>query len=481
VKTESPLHFYLRIFLVSVLIGLLGLSPVPNAFKSFLENAHESLLLGDYQNASTNLAAAAQYYPWMVDLNIKAAQYAMQADDPKAAIQYLERPGTLSRLNSNDLLLLGDAYNQIGDVSKAQAIWTGITQDSDKVSAYQRLADSYIQMEDYTSAITMLQEMLSLNPSDIHLYYQIGLLYSITDPVQALPFLDQSEQIDASNSQKASDLHDKIRTANLFDEPAYTLLIVGRQLANWGDWQWALAAFQQAVSVQPSYADAWAFLAESRQQMAISQNGAYTSVGLSDLELALQLDPDSIPALTLMAIYWERQADYSQAQQYLQQAIDLSPNDPYLYTELCNILSKHGELPIAQSAYESAIQLAPREPLFYRLLAEFALQNQIQIRELALPAARQAIMLNPQDASSLDVMAQVMLLLLDYHSAERYSLQAVQIDPDYAPAYLHCGLAYLYQGKVDLAQQWLDQAESIDPHSWVAAQASRFLDYYYPP
>jgi tetratricopeptide (TPR) repeat protein len=356
-----------------------------------------------------------------------------------------------------------------------------VTQLVDSIPAYQRLADTYIQQGDYPSATAVLQEMLSLNPSDTHLYYQLGLLYSVSDPLQALPFLAQAQQIDPANSQKAGDLHDKIRTASLFDQPAYTLLMVGRQLADWGEWQWALTAFQRAVILRPTYADAWAFLAEARQQVSFTQNSMNTSAGLSDLELALQLDPNSIISLTLMGIYWERQADYSQAQLYMQQAISLSPKDPYLLTELGNILSKAGDLPAAQSAYESAIQLAPQDPVFYRQLAEFALQNQIQIRELALPAARQALTINPHDASSLDVMAQVMLMLLDYQSAERYSLQAVKEDPNFSLAYLHGGLAYLYQGKGELAQQWLGRAESVDPQSWAAGQASRFLDYYFPP
>ncbi|MFZ2097485.1 MAG: tetratricopeptide repeat protein [Anaerolineales bacterium] len=475
------MHLYLRILLVSFFIALLGLSPAPHAVSSLLQNANQSIEIGDFQNAAINLAAAASYYPWRVDLNKKAAQYALQANDPKSAIQYLERPGTISRLTTDDLIILGDAYNQSGDPFMAQVIWNHVTELVDSIPAYQRLVDYYTQQQDYASAASMMQNLLSLNPSDINLYYQIGLLYSITNPVKALPFLAQAEQIDTSHAQKAKVLYEKIRTANLFDEPAYTLLLVGRQLANWGDWELALAAFQHAVLLRPGYADAWAFLAEARQQIALQEIGAVTDDGLSDLQLALQLDPNSILAHTLMGLYWERQADYSQAQQYLQNAIALSPEDPFLYSELGNILSKAGDIPAAQSAYQAAIQLKPGDPLFYRQLAEFAIQNQIQIHELALPAARQAIMLDPHDAASLDVMAQVMLMLLDYHSAERYSLEALQSDPEFSPACLHLGLAYLYQGKSTLAQQWLGFAESVDPTSWVSAQASRFLDYYFPP
>jgi tetratricopeptide (TPR) repeat protein len=481
VKTEFPLQFYLRILLISIFVALLGISPAPHAALAFLANAYQSISIGDLQDAAINLASAADYYPWRVDLNKKAAQYALQVNDPKAAIQYLERPGTISRLSPDDLLLLGDAYNQSGDPLVAQAIWKHVTEIVDSIPAYQRLADYYLKQQDYDSAAAIKQKLLSLNPSDINLYYQIGLLYSITEPIKALPFFAQAEQIDPSNAQNAQDLHDKIRTANLFDEPAYTLLMVGRQLATWGDWESALVAFQHAVSLRPGYAEAWAFLAEARQQISLQETGGITNVALPDLELALQLDPNSMIAHTFMGLYWERQADYSQAQRYLRNAIALSPEDPFLYSELGNILSKAGDLPAAQSAYEAAIHLAPNDPLFYRQLAEFAMQNQIQIREIALPAARQAIMLDPHDASSLDVMARVMLMLLDYHSAERYSMLALQSDPSFSPACLHLGLAYLYQGKSTLAHQWLSLAESVDPDSWVAAQALRFLTYYFPP
>jgi tetratricopeptide (TPR) repeat protein len=194
----------------------------------------------------------------------------------------------------------------------------------------------------------------------------------------------------------------------------------------------------------------------------------------------MQLDANSVLVNTLMGLYWERQQDYSNAQLYLEHAISLSPDDPYLYSELGNILSKGGDLPAAQSVFEAAIQVSHQDPLFYRLLAEFALENQIQIRELALPAARQAVILDRSDSNSLDLMAQIMLFLQDYRSAERFSLNALQADPGFAPAYLHLGMSYVYLGESELARQWLGLAESVDPNSPSAAQAKRMLAYYFP-
>jgi tetratricopeptide (TPR) repeat protein len=77
-------------------------------------------------------------------------------------------------------------------------------------------------------------------------------------------------------------------------------------------------------------------------------------------------------------------------------------------------------------------------------------------------------------------MAQVLLMLEDYHSAERFSLRAMQADPNYYPAYLHLGIAYLYLGNPETAHQWLSLAETFAPDSWISEQASRLLSYYFP-
>jgi tetratricopeptide (TPR) repeat protein len=479
VKTNPSLGFYFRILLVGFFIAVLGLGPTPHAVRALMEHARRSASSGEFLSAANDLVGIANYFPWRSELNVEAAHYALHAGDAKSAIQFFEHPGMAAYLSTDDLILLGDAYKQSGNTSKAESIWKDVTEGGESTQAYQRLAELSLEQNDYASAISWLQKLLSINPSDSKLYYQIGLLYAVTEPLKALPFLAQAAEIDLASATEAKDLHDKIRTANLFDQPAYILLASGRQLANMGKWGYAAEAFRRATELNPDYTDAWAFLGEARQQISKQETGATTDEGLSELQRALQLDADSVLANTFMGLYWERQQDYPQAQQYLEHAIEMNPDDPYLYSELGNIISKAGDLPAAQAAYESAIQLTPQDPLFYRLLAGFAMENQIQIRELALPAARQAVLLNPHDPDSLDVMAQVMLMLQDYYSAERYSLDALQTDPGFAPAYLHLGTAYFYLGEPDLAYQWLGRAKNVGSESWVAAQASRMLDYYF--
>ena len=218
------------------------------------------------------LAKAAEYYPWRVELTKKAAQYALEAGDPKETIQYLERPEVFSQLNTEDLILLGDAYYQSGNSSKAESAWQEVANQGDSTEATQRLADLYLEQKDYASAVIEVQKLLALNPSNIRLYYQIGLLYSATEPLKALPFFAQAEELDPANASNARELHDKIRTANLFDQPAYTLVASGRQLANMDEWTFAAEAFKHATELDPGYADAWAFLGEARQQITNEGN-----------------------------------------------------------------------------------------------------------------------------------------------------------------------------------------------------------------
>ncbi len=480
VNTDSPRSYIFRILLVGIFIIALRLSPLPRTLASLMTNADQSARAGDWNTAAADLAQAELYYPWRVELAISAARQAFIAGDYQATIDYFNRAGVKAHLTTNDMILWGDAYNQAGDVAKAVATWQAAAGRENSAAVNQRLADLYLQQKNYPLAIEYSQKLIQLNPADGLQYYQIGLLYAVTDPAASLPYLEQTAALNPALASKAKALLEKIRTADLFDQPAYTFLASGRQLANMGEWVLAAEAFQRATQVDEGYADAWAFLGEARQQIATQTGSQYSQAGLSELEQALRLDPNSALANTFMSLYWERQQEFAKAQSFARLAIRSKPSDPYLYSQLGSVLSKAGDLPAAQSAYEAAIRLEPEDPTFYRVLAQFAMENNIQIRELALPAARQAVSLDPDNSESLDMIAQVLLELQDYRSAERYLLDALQVQPAYAPACLHLGLAYVYLNQFNLAHEWLIKAAQVDPSSWAATQATRMLEYYFP-
>jgi tetratricopeptide (TPR) repeat protein len=114
-------------------------------------------------------------------------------------------------------------------------------------------------------------------------------------------------------------------------------------------------------------------------------------------------------------------------------------------------------------------------------LAEFTLKYEFRVQETGLPAARQALDLDPEDPASLDVIAQESLLLGDALSAEDYLEQALQSDPSHAPAHLHLAVLYLESGETYLAYQHLTQAQSLAlPGSATADHARRLLEQLFP-
>jgi tetratricopeptide (TPR) repeat protein len=72
------------------------------------------------------------------------------------------------------------------------------------------------------------------------------------------------EGIDA---EKALRLLEVLGQAALQTDPAYQQILIGQRLAELGEWDVAEAAFTAAVSLAPNYAEAWAFLGETRQHL----------------------------------------------------------------------------------------------------------------------------------------------------------------------------------------------------------------------
>ena len=466
----------LRCLLVIILIALLGLSPTPHNARQAMEQARRAMDDNAPGRAAAALEQAWSYFPWRIDLRLLAGRAAFQAGEADSAIEHLEFVASQGALSSQDRVSLGDAYLASGDASQALASWkTALKDDPQLAEAHQRLADFYLSQGDYPAAISALKDLFALKPAEIALSYQIGLLLSATQPESALPYLAQAAA-DPSLAAQAGELQRRIEIALVSEEPAYSLTSAGRALAALGEWELAEEAFTRATQARPDYAEAWAYLGEAHQH----QGSAASQAGLIELEKALQLDPASIAGNVFTALYWGRQGEHQAALQFLQAAAAADPENPALQIEIGATLAEMGDLPTAQTYYERATQLEPNNPSTWRALAEFALTHQIQTRQIALPAARRAVILAPDDPPSLDIMGLTLLALGDYHSAEAYLNQAITLQPDYVPAQLHLGIVYQNLGDLTHARDQFNLVRQLAPDTWAADQAQRWLDSTFP-
>jgi tetratricopeptide (TPR) repeat protein len=471
-----------QLLLVSVLIALLGVSPRLHQAQLEMDEARKALISSSAQQASQHLANAAKYSPGRPDLWELAGRYALQAGDAQTAIRNLKQVSP-SNLSVQGLVDLGDAYQQAGDMKAAIPAWQAALPKAGASLAaelYQRLLNAHRSMAEYQAAIADLQALTALQPLDALLQYQLGLLLATQQPEAALAHLAQAAASETSLANPVETIRRAVTNARISEDPAYTLLASGRALAALGEWELAVQAFHQATLARPDYAEAWAYLGEARQHFIGKDTTAPVQNGLPDLQKALALDPRSLAANIFLALYWERLGRFDQALDVLHTAIQLDPRNPVLQSELGNTQAILGDLPSALESYQRARDFAPLDPTYLRLMAEFSLKYEYQVREIALVAARQAVLIAPRDPPALDVMGQVLIKLGDNLNAERFLDQAIQADPNYAPAHLHLGFLYLVRGDNTRATQELTLAGALAPGSPAADQSKSLLQSYFP-
>lgn len=431
--------------------------------------------------AATNLAQVNEYQPWRAELWEQMGVYALQGGELQAAIDHFERGKKLMALSPDGYLALGDAYKQIDNLDEALQAWDKALQSGvGPVEVYNRLLEVHISQNDFSAVVADLRELVALRPADVQLRYTLGLHLAARQPLDALAHLVQVSDMDPVLKPQVDVLVSSIRTAQRADDPAYTLLEAGRALASIGEWSLAVEAFEGAVKLNPDFAEAWVYLGEARQHLEPAEGDPLSDLGLTELQKGLALDPDSLVGNTLLVLYWQRNGQTEKALDVLKRIIQTYPDNPALLAELGNALAHTGDLGAAQEAFQAAVELEPRNADYWRLLAFFSARYEHLVEQVGLPGARQAVALEPNNPANLDMLGQVLLLLEDFASAERFFQRAVQADQTYAPAHVHLGLIYILGEERGQAYDIWTQVLELDPDSPAAEQARRLLDNYFP-
>ena len=471
-----------RLLLPLVVLIFSGIVPRPHVVTQALQQAGMELLEeGSSQAASRAakaLAQAAVHIPWQADLWEQAGRLALKGADFQAAITYYGQAAAQNALSPGGQISLGDAYAGAGDQAAAADAWQQALQAQGPSEVLlTKLLETHRALGDYPAAIADLQALTSLRPADSALRYQLGLLLATQQPEAALAHLAQAAELDPSLKAKAQELVDRIRTASLSGDRGQTLFESGRTLASIDEWELAAEAFRQATVARPDFADAWAFWGEARQHV---EDYSLNPVPPLELEKALSLEPGSLSANTLMALFYQRHARFDQAQEYLRKVTSLYPENPALQAELGEALALGGDLEAALQAYQQAVALAPQDPAYHRQLAGFCIRYEYRLRDVGLAAARQAVLLDPQGPDSLDVLGQALFILGDLASAERFYLRALEAQPKHTSALLHLGLVYMLQGQPQRARQEWSLVISLAPGTPAAQQAQRLINNYFP-
>ena len=456
-----------RVFLVVLLIGLAIF--VPLLFSGYSELKKASLS-GSSAEAAQHYQNAALRIPWRGDLYELSGHHYYYAKEYVKADAAYQKAYAHNKFSAEGWVAWGDVNYLNHDPERALEIWEqALAGENPSDHLYSRLAEIYQSNGDPSKAADYFQKYITSNSEDAMAHYRLGLLLTISDPEHALAELDSASELDPELSPAVETLRDSLDLALQNPSASTRSVIIGRGLGLVNEWQLAHAAFESAVELDERNAEAWAWLSEAEQQTGLA-NGDTT-----ELEKALELDPDSPTVRGLRGLYFQRTGNFRQALTEFQAAAALEPKNPTWRVSVGEAYAKNGDLIRALESYRSATTLAPEDPNYWRLLAIFCAQNNVNIKDLGVPAARQAVILSEEDANSLDVLGWLLILDASYDGAERVLKRALALDTQSSSVHLHLGLLYLQTNNRASAYNHLIQARDLGN-----SDAEAILNQYFP-
>jgi tetratricopeptide (TPR) repeat protein len=250
------------------------------------------------------------------------------------------------------------------------------------LSSLSFLADAQGALRDgqYDAAVQALQRVTQLDPGNADAMIELSRLHLI---FQDIPLAREEAE----------------RAVDLAPDNADALNTLARALDWQGDFESALDYALDALSMDPDNATTLAVIAE-----------IYTDVGSWEtaagyLEDALAADPTNVLALRNHAYLYERQGDYEEAVAAYQKAVDIAPHRFDLYIEKARQY-RIGLLDYekANEAYQAAVDIYP-------------------------------------SVVTLDALGEGLYNAGDHLRAVQVLRDAVEMDPTYAPAQVHLGMA----------------------------------------
>lgn len=457
----------IRVFLILTLT-LLAIF-VPLIFSGYAE-LQKASRARSYAEAARHYQAASQRIPWRTDLYELAGHNYYYAKDYAQADAAYQKAHARQAFSAEGWVAWGDVNYLNDNPQRALEIWEqALEQKNPSIHLYSRLAEIYQSNGDIAKAAEYLQNYVSTHSGDAFARYRLGLLLTLSNPQHATVELDNASALDPELAPAVQTLRTAVELALQNPSASARSVIIGRGLGLVNEWKLARAAFEAAVELDEKNAEAWAWLAEANQQTDLSDSRGV------ELEKALELNSDSPTVRGLRGLYFQRSGNFRQALTEFQAAAALEPKNPSWLVSLGEAYAKNGDLIRALESYQTATTLAPEDPSYWRLLAIFCGQNNVNIKDIGVPAARQAVVLANDDPNSLDVLGWLLILDASYDGAERMLTRAFELDAQNPSVHLHLGMLYLQTGDRFSAYNHLIQARDLGN-----SEAEMILQQYFP-
>ncbi len=226
-------------------------------------------------------------------------------------------------------------------------------------------------------------------------------------------------------------------------------------LAQQGRFDEAVRGFEQAIRLQPGFAEAHnnlgnIFLFQRKFDQAVA---CYRQ--------ALQLNPASAEAFHNLGNVLKEQGQLDEAVANFQRALSLRPSYANARNSLGSALQQQGKLDAAQASYQQALRLQPDFAEAYNNMGAVLLEQ--SKLDAALASCQQALRLKPQFAEAYVSMGAVLAEQGKFTEAVASYRQALRLKPGLIEAHTNLGIALTQQGQLDEAATSLSTAVRLKP------------------
>lgn len=408
----------------------------------------------------------------------------------------------------------------------------------DYADAYESLGDAYAGKDDYQTAAENYQKALELNPEDrtvqvklelvlaaqprgnlrtvsatleflkskvaedpsnpVH-RYSLGALYSLLDSLEAaereLKEALALRPVEAETRANAHASLAKVYTKQGKYDLAFTEISAAVDLnpRNPGyyktkgdiyaerdgnqDRYEAIAAYQQAIHLDPSHEDAHAMLGEVYRRL-----GKYDEA-IAALQEATRIDSGDAWNHKVLADAYRGRDRYDEAIAESKKALALRPNYTEAYVSLGDAYVGKDDYPSAAASYEKALELNPFDPAI-RAKLELSRAGQavdsggnLSGGGAVLELLKLKVTENPSDPEAHYLLGRYYELIDSLAAAERMYRQTIRLKPDYVEAHKDLADVYRKMRKYPSALEEVQKAISLDPAD--AANYKRKGDIYY--
>jgi tetratricopeptide (TPR) repeat protein len=337
----------------------------------------------------------------------------------------------------------------------------------DSLSLTRQIAEEDFQAGRYTTAIPLLETFVESGIARVVEKRNLAFYLAASFPEKAESLLREVQDTNDETDSLALRLLITIQDHQPQSSDAYIAAQIGREFLQNGYWQLAQVALERAVTIDPQYAQAWAYLGVAQDRLGLDGGEAYNQ--------SLSIVPDEPLFLVLLGAHYNDHDQPAEALVVLEKAAMLDAENPAIAAELGRSYVGLGDLEAARLAYRQSTILAPQQASFWGLLAEFSFTHEMDIDTLGLPASRNALILQPGESAYWRLLGQGHYLLGNHYLAHRMLIASTNLSPSDPGAHYFLGLNYQAQGKNEQALAAWRMAVSLNPNQVYGQLSSRAI------